>query len=123
MIQPSAKTCSASIQALFQPDERGKVKSQQKGAFERPGDGFTKEEVANAFDPLTCNFDTNREYEDSSIDQLIPGPKAVTFAGRIVNLGTMLGDDPKHPKAAGWHNLIVKDDSAAIGVELSRQWI
>jgi hypothetical protein len=82
----------------------------------KPGDGFTEEELANATDPLSRQWDPDREYEELSIDQLIPGPKAVTFMGRVVNFSTRLGSNPTQPKATGWHWLVVKDDSAAISV-------
>lgn len=80
------------------------------------GDGFTEEELADSLDPLNKKWNPEREYEEVSIVQLVPGPRAVTFAGRIVNLRTMMGTNPKQPKANGWHSLIVKDDSGAVEV-------
>jgi hypothetical protein len=50
----------------------------------KPGDGFTEEEVASALDPLNRKWDPDKEYEEQSIDQVIPGPRAITFVGRIV---------------------------------------
>jgi hypothetical protein len=80
------------------------------------GDGFTEEELADALDPLNRKWNPEREYEECTIDKLIPGPKAVTFIGRIVNLNTMHGSSQKQPRAAGWHHLLVKDDAAVISV-------
>jgi hypothetical protein len=80
------------------------------------GDGFTEEELADALDPLKRKWNPEREYDECTIDKLIPGPKAVTFVGRIVNVSTIHGSSQKQPKAAGWHYLIVKDDTAAISV-------
>ncbi|KAG0652657.1 hypothetical protein D0Z07_0242 [Hyphodiscus hymeniophilus] len=84
----------------------------------KPGDGFTEEELADAVDPLRRKWDPEREYDECSIDNLIPGPKAVTFVGRIANLSTIHGSTQKQPKAAGWHYLILKDDTAAISIKL-----
>ncbi|TVY57712.1 hypothetical protein LCER1_G001285 [Lachnellula cervina] len=84
----------------------------------RRGDGFTEEELADAVDPLNRKWNPEREYEECTIDQLVPGPKAVTFVGRIVNFTTIIGHSQKQPKASGWHYMLVKDDSAAISVKL-----
>jgi hypothetical protein len=80
------------------------------------GDGFTEEELANVLDPLNRKWKPEREYEESDIGDLVPGPKAVSFAGRIVNVSTIRGHSQKQPKAAGWHYLILKSNIAAISV-------
>lgn len=110
------KSPNASIQAYFEAEKRSPEKKCLQDSRSQPGDGFTEEEVAENFNPLNCNFDSGRDYEDCSIGRLVPGPRAVTFAGRIVYMKTLFGRDAKHPKAAGYHELTVKDDSAAIGV-------
>ncbi|OWO97470.1 hypothetical protein B2J93_5283 [Marssonina coronariae] len=84
----------------------------------KPGDGFTEGELSDALDPLSRQWNPAREYEELGIAQLVPGPHAVTFVGRVVNLGTFLGISPKQPKATGFHSLIVKDDLAAISIKL-----
>ncbi|KAI1005191.1 hypothetical protein K3495_g3024 [Podosphaera aphanis] len=89
----------------------------------KPGDGFTEIELARALDPLQRDWDPKRKYESFSIAHLVPGPKAVTFKGRIVNLSTRYGSSATQPKAKGWHYLIVKDDTAAITVSmLQTRW-
>lgn len=82
----------------------------------QPGDGFTEEELADALDPLNRKWNPEREYQEMTISELIPGPRAVTFAGRVVKINTLLGEPKKQPKAAGYHYLLLKDDSAAISV-------
>ncbi|KUJ18309.1 uncharacterized protein LY89DRAFT_552487, partial [Mollisia scopiformis] len=82
------------------------------------GDGFTEAELAAAIDPLNRPWNPEREYEESSIGQLVPGPRAVTFMGRVVHLNTFFGHHPKQPRAAGFHSIILKDDSAAILIKL-----
>ena len=107
-----------SIQSFY---KRETTTSAKNGEEQQPppkiqGDGFTEEELADALDPLKRKWNPEREYEESTIDKLIPGPKAVTFMGRVVNLSTIYGRSQKQPKATGWHYLIVKDDTAAISV-------
>lgn len=105
-----------SIQSFYKRETPLLAKQKEDAVPVRQGDGFTEEELEDAMDPLKRNWNPEREYEESRIDQLIPGPKAVTFVGRIVNLSTIFGSSQKQPKAAGWHYLIVKDDTAAISV-------
>jgi hypothetical protein len=80
------------------------------------GDGFTEEELEDALDPLKRKWNPEREYEEVTINKLIPGPNAVIFLGRVVNFSTILGSSQKQPKAAGWHYILLKDDTAAISV-------
>ena len=101
-----------SIQSFYQRDAHVANEVPQTG----PGGGFTEEELADALDPLNQKWNPEREYEEQGIGQLVPGPRAVTFAGRIVNINTVFGSSQKQPKASGWHYLIVKDDTAAISV-------
>lgn len=82
----------------------------------KTGDGFTEDELNEALDPLTRKWNPEREYDELSIAELVPGPRAVTFMGRVVNLSTVFGRSTKQPKAAGWHYVVLKDDSAAISV-------
>ncbi|KAF4633664.1 hypothetical protein G7Y89_g4452 [Cudoniella acicularis] len=49
-----------------------------------PGDGFTEEELADTLDPLNRKWNPEREYEELTINQLVPGPKSVTFVGRTL---------------------------------------
>jgi hypothetical protein len=107
-----------SIQSFYKPEVRNPQAVPQISEPTKPGDGFTEEELADALDPLHRQWNPEREYEEISISQLIPGPRAITFVGRIVNLKTVAGRCAKQPKASGFHILIVKDDSAAISVRL-----
>ncbi|TQS36082.1 hypothetical protein Golomagni_03477 [Golovinomyces magnicellulatus] len=79
-----------------------------------PGDGFTEAEIMNTLDPLSRNWDPDREYEKVAISRLNPGPKAVSFIGRIVNFSTRFGSSAEQPRAKGWHHLIIKDGTAAL---------
>lgn len=82
----------------------------------KDGDGFTEEELENALDPLNRKWNPQREYDEVGIGGLVPGPRPVTFVGRVVNVSTMFGRSPKQPKAAGWHYVLLKDDDAAVSV-------
>lgn len=107
-----------SIQSFYKREvpALAKKEEEQLPSPAKQGDGFTEEELADAADPLKRKWNPEREYEEATIDKLIPGPKAVMFVGRVVNLSTILGKSQKQPKAAGWHYLIVKDNTAAISV-------
>jgi hypothetical protein len=105
-----------SIQAFYKREVPTSAGSAAPPEPPRQGDGFTEGELADALDPLNRKWDPEREYEESGIAELVPGPKAVTFVGRVVNVSTVWGRSQKQPKAAGWHYLILKDDFAAISV-------
>jgi len=111
MAQPSYPSIQSFYKREVCPDKQDEASEPIK-----QGDGFTEEELAGALDPLHRKWNPERDYEELSINDLLPGPRAVTFVGRIVNLKTVLGRCAKQPKAFGFHSLIVKDDSAAISV-------
>ena len=109
-----------SIQTFYKSEvPKSPSEDQPSPELVRSGDGFTEEELADALDPLNRNWNPEREYNEMGIGELVPGPKAVTFVGRIANLSTITGRSSKQPKAAGWHYLILKDDAAAISVTSS----
>lgn len=109
-----------SVQAFYRPEpDQGATKTHEAATISNPGDGFTKEEVENALDPLKSPFNPNREYLQCDIDSLTPGPQAVTFTGRVVNFNTQYGTSKSHAAATGWHHMIVKDDTGGICVSLS----
>ncbi len=112
---PSTMKTYPSVQSFYKRE----VQADKEAAIDlstEPGDGFTKGELSDALDPLSRKWNPEREYEELNVGQLVPGPHAVTFVGRIVNLSTFFGKSPRQPKAAGFHSLIVKDDFAAISV-------
>jgi hypothetical protein len=105
------------ILSIFQPEtSAANAVLQESAAPFVPGDAFTAEEIERSLDPLSCGFNPSREYAHVDIGGLIPGPKAVTFFGRIVNFNVHHGRSKSHAAATGWHNLIVKDDTGAICV-------
>jgi hypothetical protein len=108
-----------SIQAFYKPEVRlPSAALVGEGGKSKPGDGFTEEELADALDPLHRKWNPEREYEECSVGQLVPGPRAVTFVGRIVNLRTVMGKSAKVPKATGFHSLILRDDEGAVSVRI-----
>jgi hypothetical protein len=106
-----------SIQSFYKRDvpKSGENPKAETGLIKQ-GDGFTEEELADALDPLNRKWNPEREYEEMSIGELVPGPRAVTFVGRVVNMSTIFGRSQKQPKAAGWHYVLLKDDAAAVSV-------
>lgn len=107
-----------SIQSFFEKEipNPGEKAEAAETEFIKQGDGFTEEELADATDPLNRKWNPEREYEETNITELVPGPRAVTFVGRVVNMRTSFGRNPKEPKAAGWHYVLLKDNTAAISV-------
>jgi hypothetical protein len=106
-----------SVQAFYRPEPvRNAIVTQNPVMLSGPGDGFTKEEVENALDPLKTPFNPTREYLQCDIGSLTPGPQAVTFMGRVVNFTTQYGKSKSHAAATGWHHMIVKDDTGGICV-------
>jgi hypothetical protein len=113
--QHSLRLHQPSIQSFY-AREVGDVAEPEQLTGAASGEGFTEDELTDALDPLTRKWNPDKDYEGLAIAQLIPGPRAVNFAGRIVSLNLTQGQSQTHPKASGWHNIIVKDDSAAIAV-------
>lgn len=108
-----------SIQSFYKREVPKPDEEAEGPAPENIGDGFTEEELAEALDPLTRRWNPEREYEELDIGQLSPGPKAVTFVGRVVNFNTVYGRSQKQPKASGWHYMVIKDDTASISASVS----
>jgi hypothetical protein len=105
-----------SIQSFFQREVRIDQSAPQGTDISQPGDGFTTEEVERALDPLNSQFKPKGDYKAFEIGFLIPGPQKVTFAGRLVNFTTIHGKSQAQAAAKGWHHMIIRDDTGAIGV-------
>jgi hypothetical protein len=93
------------------------------------GDGFTEMEVDAVLHPtINESWVPAQDYEELEIVNLIPGPKCVSFQGRVANF--FVQDTPsKRPRAAkGCVKLIVKDGSGAVTVSscsvslLTKSW-
>src|SRR4051794_34737840 len=97
-----------SVQSFFQRELCPHQAPPRNPDLSEPSDGFTAEEVERAVDPLNSQFHPIREYVTCDIGSLTPGPKTVTFMGRLVNLATMYGSSKSQAVAKGWHHLIVK---------------
>ena len=79
-------------------------------------DGFTPEEMDTTQDLPVEQWETNQDYTDISVGDLVPGPRKVTFVARIVNFYNQPIASKKPQAAKGCLNLLVKDDTAAITV-------
>ncbi|KAK5124695.1 hypothetical protein LTR85_001408 [Meristemomyces frigidus] len=112
----------ASIQAFFPPTPNA---SPIKAASSPPcsdapiGDGFTADEVQEALHPKPVEaWHPPGDYVECEVRDLYPGPRAVTFMGRIANIFDV-ASTPKTPRAAkGCVKLCVKDDTGAVTVRL-----
>jgi hypothetical protein len=98
-------------QAYAQPNAPDQPKSKE------PGDGFTEAEVDTVLHPvIDQSWVSAQEYEEFEIANLIPGPKCVSFQGRVANFYNQ-NTPSKRPRAAkGCVKIIVKDGSGALTV-------
>jgi len=109
-----------SIQSFFQAS---KPISAQNGTTKQPstmsnsGDDFTITEVDTVLHPSINEFWTPTEdYTEMDIANLAPGPRRITFQGRIANLYDQRTPSKKPQAATGCMKCIVKDDSGAVTV-------
>ncbi|TKA83352.1 hypothetical protein B0A55_01028 [Friedmanniomyces simplex] len=107
----------ASIHAFFPPTPQSSPV--KRSATAHIGDGFTADELRTALQPKPAEpWQPPSEYTESDIRDLYPGPKAVTFMGRVCNLFDV-ANTPKTPRSAkGCVKLCVKDETGAITVRL-----
>jgi len=110
---------NTSIQAYFPPTPNPSPTKSTASAPSDPstGDGFTAEEVREALKPRPAEpWHPAVEYADCEIRDLYPGPRAVSFMGRISNVFDVT-NTPKTPRSAkGCVKLCVKDDTGAVTV-------
>lgn len=77
--------------------------------------------MTSPIDPNSGHWKPRQPYEDHNIGDLVAGPGAVSFNGRIVNIYEQQ-QTSKRPKAAkGLLRLIVRDDTGAFVVSIP-QW-
>lgn len=106
-----------SIQSFF-PPQRSPAKQQTSSPS--PGDGFTSTELNEALNPPVLeDWDPPREYTDTDIAELLPGPGRISFRGRIVGLWDVNAVHKMPRSARGYVKLIIRDDTGAITVRLS----
>ncbi|KAK4993460.1 hypothetical protein LTR50_000390 [Elasticomyces elasticus] len=109
-----------SIQAFFPPRSSPNPSSPTKSiSSSAPGDGFTRAEVDTVLHPtLSETWTPSTDYQDCDIAALVPGPKSVTFMGRIANFFDMAMPSKKPHAASGCVKVIVKDDTGAVTVRI-----
>lgn len=111
----------ASIQAFFTPNPTPSPTKSNTSSLPCSDvlvvDGFTAEEVREALKPKPAEpWHPTTEYAECDIRDLYPGPRAITFMGRIANLFDV-ANNPKTPRSAkGCVKLCVKDVKGAITV-------
>lgn len=105
-----------SVKSFFQTEVRQVPNSVIDNDPAQPGDGFTAAEIEEAIDPLKRSFNPVKDYSDSGIIDLKPGPGLVAFMGRVVNFCTRFGRSKNERAAKGWHLVVLRDDTAIICV-------
>ena len=108
---------NSSIQAFFTPAPP--TSSTEQTSSCTLGDGFTSQELQQALTPPPAKpWQPEVDYAECDIGELYPGPRAVTFMGRVANIFDV-ANAPKTPRSAkGCVKLCVKDDHAAITVRV-----
>jgi hypothetical protein len=108
----------SSIQAFFHPTPATSSPAKQPPSSSI-GDGFTPEELEEALKPTPAEpWQPKVEYLECEIRDLYPGPRAVTFMGRVANIFDV-ANAPKTPRSAkGCVKLCVKDDHDAVTVRV-----
>ncbi|KAF2736092.1 hypothetical protein EJ04DRAFT_598839 [Polyplosphaeria fusca] len=84
----------------------------------QPGDGFTAEELETSVQPLSAQWTPPQKYEEIEIGLLEPGPKHLTFKGRVVNFYNQLKPSKKPQAAQGLLKIMVGDHTGAITIRL-----
>ena len=120
-----APSQSPSIQSFFQPssspssspsrDGQSPTRPLQTAASEL-ADGFSSTEVNRVLCPTVENWVPERDYEEKEIGSLIPGPRAITVVGRIVNFYDQTTPSKMPQAAKGCIKIIVKDNTGALTV-------
>jgi hypothetical protein len=108
----------SSIQAFFHPTPAASSPAKQPPSSSI-GDGFTPEELEEALKPTPAEpWQPKVDYLECEIRDLYPGPRAVTFMGRVANIFDV-ANAPKTPRSAkGCVKLCVKDDHDAVTVRV-----
>ncbi len=108
-----------SIQSFFRPESSTEASRASRSIIPTaPGDGFTAAEMEEALHPTPKSWTPRQEYEEMDIGSLIPGPKAVTFMGRIANFFDQQTQSKMPNAAKGFHKVVVGDESGALTVRL-----
>ncbi|KAK4638210.1 uncharacterized protein CLAFUR5_00778 [Fulvia fulva] len=105
----------ASIQQFFLPTPSTSPTKRPEPAS---GDGFTAEEVQDVLAPKLREWYPEQEYEDCEISALEPGPRAVTFMGRVGNIFDVANTQKTPRSAKGCIKICLKDGMAAITVRI-----
>jgi hypothetical protein len=103
------------IQSFFRSSSPSKTSS---SSATEPGDGFTTEEVDAVLHPLSVQWIPTQDYQEVNIRALEPGPKCVTFMGRIVNLYNMPKSSKSKLAARGLLKLTIADDTGVLSIRL-----
>ncbi|GJC79429.1 hypothetical protein ColLi_02267 [Colletotrichum liriopes] len=104
-----------SIQAFYKKELPTLSETASAIGWPLKDDGFTQAEVDAGHNPLDRPWNPSEDYEEVYIGDIQPGPTRIRFTGRIVNYVPALLDY-KNTYSRPAHQLIVTDDTGAIGV-------
>ncbi|KAF2762669.1 hypothetical protein EJ05DRAFT_495538 [Pseudovirgaria hyperparasitica] len=110
-----------SVQSFFQPTFASISRSGSSSELGKDltGDGFSAEDVNSVINPpVNTNWTPTRDYEETDIADLVPGPRCVTFMGRIVNVFDLVTPSKKPKAAKGCLKMVLRDDTGTVTVRL-----
>ncbi|KAF2112935.1 hypothetical protein BDV96DRAFT_497013 [Lophiotrema nucula] len=83
-----------------------------------PGDGFSSDEVEAVLNPPSAQWTPIHDYDEVHIGALEPGPKYLTFMGRVVNFYDQVKPSKRPEAAQGCLKIMIGDDTGAVTVRL-----
>ncbi|GKT50364.1 uncharacterized protein ColSpa_10545 [Colletotrichum spaethianum] len=106
-----------SIQAFYKKELPTSSEAASTVRWPLKDDGFTQAEIDAGNNPLARPWNPSEDYEEVCIGDIQPGPNRIRFTGRVVNYAPALLDS-MNTYSRPTHQLIVADDTGAIGVRL-----
>ncbi|KAK1983259.1 hypothetical protein LZ30DRAFT_748764 [Colletotrichum cereale] len=106
-----------SIQAFYKKELPTAPEAAPTDRWPRKDNGFTQAEINAGNHPLDRPWNPSEDYESVCIGDIQLGPTRIRFTGRIVNYAPAFLDTKKTYSRPA-HQLIVTDDTGAIGVSL-----
>ncbi|KAK2019369.1 hypothetical protein LZ32DRAFT_548664 [Colletotrichum eremochloae] len=108
---------ATSIQAFYKKEPPTSPRTAPADRWPRKDDGFTQAEINYGHNPLDRPWNPSEDYETVCIGDIQLGPTRIRFTGRIVNYAPAFLDIKKTYSRPA-HQLIITDDTGAIGVSL-----
>ena len=113
---PNVYTCSLpySLSGFGPESDAQSLKLQASAIIDLTGDGFMSSERSAAASVTPGDWTPRHDYDELSIGELVPGPRWVSFTGRIVTLYDQNIESKMSKAAKGCLKVLVSDERAII---------